>query len=157
MELKRHVWKAVRAAGWQVEFEVRGQIDTRHWFVDVLACKAQEQVGFLIQLDSQAPAYYEERAAACRAASVRPVWLVDRSAAETLWPLSAEPLPIFRLHRDQDGERVDLPRQIPPLPLFVFVRGILAGQLYWRQPGWGWRSPNRRESVQPLRPITPVT
>jgi hypothetical protein len=46
MELKRHVWKAVRAAGWQVEFEVRGQIDTRHWFVDVLACKAQEQVGF---------------------------------------------------------------------------------------------------------------
>lgn len=134
-----------RAAGWQVETEASAP-DGRSWRADLLCSRGRARVAIEVQLAPIALGQMRLRQERYREAGVRGAWLVPAGRC----PAPSRSLPAFPLIEGGTGVELSLASSsssdrydhhpavvvwpdgaipLPPLPLDVFVRHLLQGQI----------------------------
>jgi hypothetical protein len=162
---KELIVKGAKQANWEANPEELGEdIEGNQWIADVLCVKNQQKIAFEVQLSSQTFAEYKRRTLRYQQSGVWSLWLIRRTKKNPI----GEQMILDRIgstkRKDVIGHRPD--RQDMPvfqvdivdrenifvffpwhhgqgpyeLPLDLFVRGALSGQMSFRDGCWCWNA-----------------
>lgn len=136
--------ESARSEGWQVQTEEPGTDPDGYAFIaDVLCKKGNASVAFEVQLAPQSLAEFQARTRRYQRSGIRCLWLAklrSNGSVPNFFPPSKE-LPLVWIDvREPAAMTVCVEESSgAPIPLTDFVKGALAGELFWAETRPGRR------------------
>lgn len=144
LKAKFLIAESARAAGWDACVEEPGcDPDGNTWIADVLCTRGSAKLAFEVQLAPQSPDQYQARQSRYQRSGVRCLWLTKLrrigSAIEALPPTKELPHVLLDV-KEQPNPIVHVGNSYEAsVPLPDFVKGALAGDLFWAETRPGTR------------------